>query len=596
MADHRATSGAAAYTSAPLVRRASGGADRQLTPGATASLVSAQSRLRLDELLRELLDRAGELMATQGRLRTLLDAVVVVGSDLRLPDVLRRIVESACRLVDARYGALGVIGPDRQLTDFIDVGLDDETRARIGSLPQGRGILGLLVEHPEPLRLRDLREHPESYGFPPGHPPMASFLGVPVRVRGEVFGNLYLTEKQGAGEFTAEDEDLVVALAAAAGVAVDNARLFEVTHRREQWLEASAEITAALLRGVDRGEALTLVARLGREAAGADLSAVVLPVPGADKLVVEVADGHGAELVRGVALPLHSSAAGLVIRTGEAVFADDMADPDGPVGTGPDALIGRGMLVPLAADRSVLGVLFVGATRDGSHSPQVDLDLVRGFAGQAALALQMAQAHRDQERLAVFEDRDRIARDLHDLVIQRLFATGLALQGLARFVAEPQASARLGAIVDELDGTIRDIRRTIFSLRSARMVGASLRAAVLEEIGQASRVLGFEPHVRLDGPLDNLVPAEVEEHLLATLREALSNVARHARASRVEVAVRCDSDQVDLVVDDNGRGFDAPPRQSGLANIRRRAEALGGRMQVVSTPERGTRVEWSAPL
>ncbi|HMA47962.1 MAG TPA: GAF domain-containing protein [Frankiaceae bacterium] len=561
-----------------------------MTPGTTASLVSAQSRLRLDELLRELLDRAGELMATQGRLRTLLDAVVVVGSDLRLPDVLRRIVESACRLVDARYGALGVIGPDRQLTDFVDVGLDEETRARVGSLPQGRGILGLLVEHPEPLRLRDLREHPRSYGFPPGHPPMASFLGVPIRVRGEVFGNLYLAEKRGAAEFTAEDEDLIVALAAAAGVAVDNARLFEVTHRREQWLEASAEITAALLRGVDRGEALTLVARLAREAAGADLSAVVLPVPGADKLVVEVADGAGAELVRGVALPSDSSAAGLVMRTGEAVHAGDPAE------TGHDALIGQGMLVPLAADRSVLGVLFVGAPRDGSHSPQVDLDLVRGFAGQAALALQMAQAHRDQERLAVFEDRDRIARDLHDLVIQRLFATGLALQGLARFVAEPQAAARLGAIVDDLDGTIRDIRRTIFSLRSARREGESLRAAVLEEIGQASRVLGFEPHVRLDGPLDNLVPPEVAEHLLATLREALSNVARHARAAHVEVAVRCHGEQVALVVDDDGQGFDAPPRHSGLANIRRRAEALGGWMRVRSTPGSGTHVEWSAPL
>lgn len=566
------------------------------------------ARLRLDELLGELLNRADEVMSAHAKLRGLLDAVIVVASNLDLHITLRRIAEAACDLADARYGALGVVGPDRQLNDFIHVGLDDDDAKRIGQLPSGRGVLGLLIDDPKPLRLRDIGSHPACYGFPPNHPPMSSFLGVPIRVRGEVFGNLYLTEKQSDdGGFTEGDEELVTALAAAAAVAIENARLYAETQRRERWLQASAEVTAALLGLTDPTTSLALVARRVRQVAEAELGAVVLPVPDTASLVIEVVDGLGADQVTGMLLPVSTSLSAEVIRTGESAYvADAQEEPRLSIR---DRLpwLGAIAIVPLIAGGRPLGALLLAHSRErGRQFSPLDREMAAAFAGHASLALEFARAQRDRERLAVYEDRDRIARDLHDLVIQRLFATGLTLQGLSKYV-DTSERPRLESAVDDLDGTIREIRRTIFSLRAAEGPTTSLRGEILDLAGNAAASLGFEPHVRLEGPIDSAVPTEVQPHLLAVLREALSNVTRHSDARTVHVNVKASGSELTLTVIDDGRGLGASARRSGLDNMLRRAEGLGGTFHLGTSPDAedqgaakggrpGTRLVWRVPL
>ena len=365
-------------------------------------------------------------------LRQLLDAVLTIGLDLDLPSMLDRIVNSAVELVDATYGALGVLDDaGTRLAQFITVGIDQETHRSIGTLPEGHGILGLLIIDAKPLRLSDLSKHPESFGFPPNHPPMRSFLGVPIRVRDDVFGNLYLTDKRSGDVFTDVDEELAVGLAAAAGVAIENARL----HTR-----------------------------------------------------------------------LHE--------------------------------------------------------------------------------------------LGLVEDRERIARDLHDTVIQRLFATGMSLQGAIRLVAtDPNGAAgRIEGAVDDLDLTVKHIRTAIFGLEHGRVSGGGLRSRVISLVHEAAGPLGFEPRLLLDGPVDTGIDEPVAPELLATLREALSNVARHAKASRVEVELIVDADVCLRVTDDGvGPPDDTTPRGSGLANMAARAERLGGALRIGPGPGAGTVLEWRAP-
>jgi|RhiMethySRZTD1v2_1073278.scaffolds.fasta_scaffold00968_12 two-component system, NarL family, sensor histidine kinase DevS len=370
------------------------------------------------------------------QLRRLLEAVMALGSELSLPVVLRRIVEIATELVDARYGALGVLDRSRTgLAEFITVGIDDEGIAAIGHLPEGHGILGKLIIDNRPLRLPDLTRHPDSYGFPPGHPPMTSFLGVPVWVRGgDVFGNLYLTEKAGGDEFTDVDEELVVGLAAAAGVAIENARL----HERAQ-------------------------------------------------------------------------------------------------------------------------------------------------------------------HVMVIEDRERIARDLHDTVIQRLFATGLLLQGASRLTERPEVAERIDRAVDDLDMTVRHIRSVIFELQPLPAGDRrSVRRDLLAVAAEQTAALGFDPVVRFDGPIDAAVDDSLADELVKVLREALSNVTRHARAGRVEVDVAVADGQVRLTVTDDGVGLRASgPASSGrgLGNMRTRAERLAGSLDVHEAPTgTGTILRWCVPL
>jgi signal transduction histidine kinase len=485
-----------------------------------------------------------------------------------------------------------VIGPDRRLVEFLTDGISVEVHRRIGNLPTGRGVLGLLIDEPKPVRLRDIAEHPRSFGFPPHHPVMRSFLGVPIRIRDLVFGNLYLTEKRGAEEFTEEDEETMVALAVAAGVAIDNARLYAAAGHRQRWLEATAEITNVLLGEVDRTAALQLVARRAREVSGAETVMVLLHQPATDQLRVEVREPDEPG-VAGSLLAVGDCVLGQVLVDGVTVVVDNLgraADWTVPVSTGP------ALIAPLSASGTVAGLLVVAHAAGGPRvDDDLDVNLMSTFAGQAALALERVRAQEEREQLVVLADRERIARDLHDVVIQRLFATGLHLQSAANLAGRPEVGARINSAVDDLDATIRDIRSAIFELRTP--VNAALRADVRATVDAAAASLGFRPELRLDGPVDSAVPDAVRPDLLAVLREALSNVVRHARAGRVDVAVEVGDGCLRLTVTDNGVGPGGRvDERSGLANMRQRAVAHGGTLAVTAAPGGGTRVGWSVPL
>ena len=551
--------------------------------------------LQLDELLAELEIRLRQILTVRDRSHSLLEAIVAVGSELDLNAVLYRIIEAAVTLVDATYGALGVIGEGERLSQFLTVGIDDETRAGIGALPAGRGILGLLIREPRPMRLADLSEHPASFGFPPGHPRMTSFLGVPVRVREEVFGNLYLTEKRGGGEFDQEDERVVVALATAAGVAVENARLYDDARRRERWLEASAEVTTSLLSGTEPGEALAAVAQRAREIAEARTTFIALPTA-SHSLVIEVSDGHGAERLQGLAVAIEGTPLGRAFSGGEAVTITRL-DPDDPLGTALDQTTGPTVLVQLRDSGGVRGILAVVMAAGGTPFVSQAAQTLEVFAGQAAVALQLAEARREGERVHLYEDRDRIARDLHDLVIQRLFASGMALESTARLLDNEEAVTRVRGVVDDLDTTIREIRSAIYALQTPSRGGSgNLRGQLLEAADFASTGLGFAPSVRFEGPVDALVPPGLAPDLVAVLVEGLSNVARHAKAEHVEVVVAADRAEVSLRIRDDGVGLPPLGRRSGLANLGERAARHGGSFVAEALTAGGTESCWRVPL
>ncbi|WP_335992102.1 GAF domain-containing sensor histidine kinase [Glycomyces sp. MUSA5-2] len=391
-------------------------------------------RTPIDELLVEVASRVDEIVVDRERLRALLDAVISIGSDLELSAILDRIVVGAMTLVDAKYGAMGVLDGAGGLAEFRTQGLSREEIEALGDPPTGRGILGHIIDHNEPLRLADLSAHPASIGFPPGHPPMRTFLGVPVTVGEKAWGNLYLTDKGGGELFTEDDEAIIQALAAAAGVAIDNARLYT----------------------------------------------------------------------------------------------------------------------------------------------------------------ELAASQADRERLVVFRDRDRIGRDLHDLVIQRLFATGLQLQSIVHLVDAPEAAARINSAVDEIDGAISDLRAAIFSLHTDadQVFSATVRGLC----GVVRHHLGFPPDLTFTGPVDEAVPEAVRIEVLAMLREALSNAARHAKASRVAVVTAVHGSSLVMTVTDNGCGIPPQAPRRGLANLASRAAALGGDFAIDAVEPTGTEVRWTIPL
>jgi signal transduction histidine kinase len=553
--------------------------------------------LRLDDLLVELQHRLQTVLDTRDRTHALLEAVVAIGSQLELEVVLRKIVEAAVELVSARYGALGVIGEGGRLAEFVPVGLDEAEIARIHHWPEGRGLLGKLITDPQPLRLQDISADPGSSGFPEGHPPMRSFLGVPVRIRDEVYGNLYLTEKQG-GDFDEEAEALAQALAAAAGVAIENARLYAEARRQQQWLRASGEVTQRLLSGDEPGEVLELVTRQALEISRADLVVLALPAGDRTRLVIEHACGDGAAGALGLVLPAEGSASGIVMASGKPLTVDDFSrDPRVAQAAREHMPLGPAVLVPLGPAGDVRGVLTAGR-RQGSLPLSADaVDMLITFAAQAGIGLELADHRSDAQRLALFEDRDRIARDLHDLVIQRLFATGMSLQGTMALMADPEAAHRVEKSVDALDETIRDIRSAIFSLQSRGEAGPTvLRTRILGVVEEMTESLGFTPTLRMAGPLDSRVPARIADQLLAALREALANVAKHAQASRVDVAVEAGGDLA-LTVRDNGVGLPGKAtRRSGLGNLADRASELGGTLHAAAAEGGGTGLEWRVPL
>jgi len=549
--------------------------------------------------------------------RGLFSAVVAVAAGLELGATLRRIVQSAVDLVDATYGALGVLGPDGQLTEFVHVGIDQAAQAAIGDLPRGRGILGLVVNHPVPIRLDDMSSHPSAVGFPPGHPVMKSFLGVPVKVRGQVFGNLYLTDKRGAEGFSTADERIVTALAAAAGVAIDNARLYERSVMRERWQAAVAQMHGAVLEGADAGEVLQIGTTRAAELVHARAGIVALPSP-AGVLRVEIVisdlepgartsrwrvgaaavptDDTALALWRGAAVDPHGPIARCYATGQAAEGVERLVAAEASSGQAPDEI--PVLALPLRTPDDVLGVLAL-VPRPGAVLTPEQRELAANSAGQAALALMLARGRREKERIVLLEERDRIARDLHDLVIQRLFATGISLSGAARVVDTPQPVVdRLESAVDALDTTVKEIRATIFELHQpvGHAVGG-VRGRILEEAAAGAVVLGHAPSTRFTGPVDAMVDDSLAGDLLGALREALANVAKHAQAEHVEVLVAVENDAVLLQVTDDGVGVpEELGRRSGLLNLAERAGRYGGSCTITRRATGGSVLSWRVPL
>ncbi|MEV0781805.1 GAF domain-containing protein [Streptomyces sp. NPDC050423] len=539
------------------------------------------------------------------RVPQLLEAMRSVGTGLELHTTLDRICETAAELAHARYAAIGVVDEDgKGLSDFVTYGVPEPVADGIGRRPDGqRGLLGALIHDPGPVRLNDLTADPRFAGFPPGHPPMRTFLGVPIRVQGEIFGNLYLAGKHGGGEFSDYDLHMVRVLATEAGIAIGNARLYEAARQRERWIDGSVAVTTALLSGGDADDALAVVAEQARHLAASDAGIVLLPAEeGGLEIVAVSAEEPVAAL--GVIIPAQSPIVGMLL-SGEAVFVDDSAT-DPRVVTGLADRFGPSMLLPLHSGGRVLGALATPRARGGRPFTETERTLAAQFASQAALALMMAEAQRDRERLAVYEDRDRIARDLHDLVIQRLFATGMMLESAQRRSDVPEVQTGVGRAVDELDVTIQEIRTAIFALQQEPAEAPSgLRTRVLREINMAAVPLGFKPSHRFLGPVDSAVGELTGKNLIAALREALSNAFRHADASRIDVVVDATAtlpdgrDAVRLTVADDGVGIPPGGRRSGLRNLARRAESLGGASWFGSglgEDGGGTTVVWQAPL
>ncbi|HEV2536647.1 MAG TPA: GAF domain-containing protein [Streptosporangiaceae bacterium] len=546
-------------------------------------------RLELDQLLVHLVDRADDVLATQGRLRGLLRANALVAGELSLPVVLRQIVAAARDLVGARYAALGVLGRDGELEQFVHAGMDEELVGRIGELPKGRGILGLLIGKPVPLRLADLSAHPASTGFPPGHPPMTGFLGVPVRIGEEVFGNLYLTERSRGGEFTAEDEQLAIALAAAAGAAISNARQFAESEQRRRWLDASAELAPLLLSG-KAVQPHALITQLAAAAADADFGTLAVP-HGADQIIVTSVTGELAAGMMNQAEALADSLAGQAIRTGKPSLVTGARRE--PVAAALGAGTGPLIVVPLAAGEQVRGALMLGRLAERPGYTETDLGMAASFAGHAAMAMELAQARADQISLAQAEDHDRIAGDLHDHVIQELFALGMTLQGHAART-DPATAERVNSCADTVDEIIKKIRTSIFGLHQPRAATTGLPGRVMEIIDEHTAQLGFTPGIRFAGPLDPGPDEALAHDILAVTREALSNCARHALATAVTISLALQDGLIILDITDNGRGLGTPARSSGLSSMRHRAEHNGGTLELTTPAAGGTRLVWTA--
>ncbi|MFE7510346.1 GAF domain-containing sensor histidine kinase [Streptomyces sp. NPDC057540] len=539
------------------------------------------------------------------RVPQLLEAMRSVGTGLELHSTLDRICETAAELADARYAAIGVVDDEGEgLSDFVTFGVDEETARRIGRRPDGHaGLLGALIRDPETIHLADLSTDPRAAGFPPGHPPMRTFLGVPIRVQGEIFGNLYLAEKHGGGDFNDYDVHMVRVLATEAGIAIGNARLYEAARQRERWIDGSVAVTTALLSGGDADDALTVVAEQARRLADADAGIVLLPAEEGGLEIVAVSSPRPTKAL-GVVIPPESAVVKELL-DGDAVFVAD-ASTDPRMVTRLTASYGPSMILPLQSGGRVLGALATPRLRGARQFTEAERTLATQFASQAALALMMADAQRDRERLAVYEDRDRIARDLHDLVIQRLFATGMMLESAQRKSIVPAVRDGVGKAVDELDVTIQEIRTAIFALQQGPTEAPSgLRTRVLREINMAAVPLGFKPAHRFLGAIDSTVGELTGKNLIAALREALSNAFRHAEASRIEVVVDAGvtlpdgSAGVRLSVADDGIGIPPGGRRSGLRNLARRAESLGGASWCgpgLAEDGAGTTVVWEAPL
>jgi signal transduction histidine kinase len=556
---------------------------------------SPLSGMRLTELIDEVQERLASVARAQARVQNLVDAFLSVSTGLDLPSTLRRIVESACDLVDARYGALGVLRQGGGLAAFIHVGIDDELAATMGHLPEGKGVLGQLISEPHPLRIPDLGRHPSSVGFPPHHPAMKGFLGVPVLVRGEVFGNLYMTEKR-HGQFTAEDEAVLSALAGAAGIAIDNARLYEESELRRRWLAAVADVRAVLLETPSAADALTLIAERIADLTEADATWLLMgPHPETGAYTISAQSGEGLnDLTQDEFAPGDSPVLDTLDRSGGVVTLElsGMAYET----RNPHIDWGPCIAIPLRGTH-VDNAVVVAARKAGADPFDASITpLVTAFADQASVALDMAARQRLARQLDVYEDRDRIARDLHDHVIQRVFAAGLALQALLPRVSDPQERGRVQSVIRQLDDTVRDIRTTIFDLQTTDAAGSgeSLRRRLLDIVNETAEGV-LKPTVRMSGAVDSLVTGELAADVEAVVREGVSNAARHSGGGHVTVTLDVADDVVVEILDD-GRGLDPKAARSGLRNLEQRARRHGGEAAVETLVDGGARLRWSAPL
>jgi signal transduction histidine kinase len=558
-------------------------------------------RAHLEDALRELMDRASEVMATQGRLRALLHATRAVVEPLELPVVLRRIIEAAVELVDAEYGALGVTSPQGGLEQFIHVGMPPDTVATVGHLPEGHGLLGALIEDPRPIMLHDLAEDPRSVGFPAGHPPMTSFLGVPIRVRGEVFGNLYLTNHR-TDDFSDEDEQLVEALAATAGFAIENARLFAEARTRAGWMAASAEL-ASLILATDQDSVLEVVADRLVHLAEVDRVVVVQPIPNTALLRVLIDWGPrsqpgepGNEMER-VELASARTIAGAVAESGRPLMRDHgfAADEVDALAVVEGERTGSMLAVPLRQPGAGGEVLVIARGPERPRFRTSDLEIADDLGSRLAIALELSEARVAQQRVALLEDRARIARDLHDHVIQQLFGTGLELQAAAGRLGEHPEAEAVQLAVRRLDDTIAQIRSLIFAITAPDRGRRTARIRIMELAAEASANLPRPVDVHFDGPVDLLVEGRLLEEAIAVVRELLMNGVRHAQADVLALAVSVDERAATISVHDDGRGIPAEGRRSGLSNLAARAERLGGEMSIDSQAG-DTTVRWEVPL
>ncbi len=510
----------------------------------------------------------------------LVDAMLAVSSGLELERKLHTIVHTAMGLVNARYGAVGVIGSEQQpvLERFVFEGIDQETADQIGPLPAGHGMLGVLLNTPKVIRVEDLSQHPASIGFPAHHPPMRSFLGVPIRIRDQVYGNLYLTEKAGGAPFTEADEVLVLALAGAAGIAIDNARLYQAAHTRQLWIEATRDISTDLLAGDDPAVVLREIVAKALALTGGDISFCAAPEESGDLVITA---STRPELV-GRRLPATGTAVGLALADCVPLRISDFRDlSEDPLAA---------LVLPLCEPDTATGVL-VCVAAPGKQFSEAQLDMAAAFAGQVGLALHLATAQRRMRELDVMTDRDRIARDLHDHVIQRLFAVGLSLQG-ALSAERAEGDRRVAGALDDLQEIVQEIRTTIFDLHGGTVT--RLRQRIEQAVTQMTVDSAVRPALHISGPL-SVVDATLADHAEAVVREAISNVVRHAGARSVTVSVTV-ADDLTISVTDDGVGIGEDVTRSGLANLAGRASECGGRFSITPRPGGGTRLVWSAPL
>lgn len=549
-------------------------------------------KLEFELLLGQLIERAHEVMDTQARLRNLISATNSIISDLDLETVLTSIAESARQLVGAKYAAMGVIGPDGHLEQFIHVGMEESVVAEIGHLPEGKGLLGALIQDPRPVRLETISSDQRSSGFPAHHPPMESFLGVPIRVRDEVYGNLYMTDHKD-GEFTADDEEIAQAFAASAGIAIANARLFEESRFRERWSKALVEINRHMLAN-EEDDALEILVHRLHELSGADLVCIARPATVDTELIIDRATGqYATELIDST-----FDVAGSVV---QAVLVDGMARFLHSSQTDPLAVLlerstmDEAMLVPFDISADTRGILVVarGSGREGFRGR--DIDLASSFADQITLAVQRSRYRSDQKRVEQLEDRSRIARDLHDHVIQRLFAAGLSLQAVASGLGPGESADRIVAQIADIDDTIGQIRQTIFALKSDPASGG-LRARIREVIERVGEHFSSPPTVRFLGPVDLMSDRAVTDDVVAVVTETLANVVRHAPGSSATVGVSTTRGELVIEVVDDGGGVPDDATFSGLANLRDRAERRGGSMSIEKAHPRGTRLTWAIPV